>query len=215
AYNVNDIGTGALSNFEWGGKFEWEWWGGAELASGDPNSGWPAYNSNFPGNSSLYLNLKYTTLDPAAGADWSHAVRLPKLPWVPVANLTDAADRWALKFEYCVPANWLGGSMFIKSSNGDYVFRYEPWQTGPNSTAAFTTKGTPNKWETMVVPLSAFRKTDATLGIGRGTPAATVADIVKSDVAGSTELRLYMTNLQSVAVTNFNAAFDNFRVVKL
>lgn len=213
-YNVNDIATGSISNFEWSGNFQWEWWGGAELNSGDPNSGWPPYNSAFPGNTGMYLNLKYTSLNPGDGADWSHAVRIPRVQWVPAASISDPIDKWVLKFEMSIPTAWEGGSLCIKTSSSDYMYRYEPWQTGPNSTTPFTTSGSPNKWETISIPLSWFRRNDATLGDGRGAPATSLTDILTGGAAGTSELRLYTHNYQTAAVINFNAAFDNFRVVK-
>ena len=57
-YNVNDIGTGSISNWEWSGNFNWQWWGGATVTSGDPNSGWPPYNPDFPGNPSTVHGAK-------------------------------------------------------------------------------------------------------------------------------------------------------------
>jgi hypothetical protein len=200
AYNVNDVTTGIISNFEWGPLFKWDWWGGAELKSGDPD---------FPGNSSQYIGLKTNVLNPDAGNDWSTAVRMSGSQWLPAANVSDPINNWALKFEMSVPALWNGGSLCIQSSNSSYMFRYEPWQVTSTTTAAYRTKG----WQTVTIPLSSFRRNDATLGDGRGTPVASISELVGS--TGNSNLMLYMHNYgTSPTATAFKAAFDNFRVVR-
>jgi len=209
AYNVNDITTGVVSNFEWGPLFQWAWWGGAELTSGDPSSGWPPYDAAFTGNPSMFLMLKNNVLNGGAGDEWGNAIRMENVQWLPEANVGDAASSWALKFEINVPGAWNGGSIAIKSSDGTYMFRYEPWQISSNNTAAFSTKG----WQTVTIPLSSFRRNDATLGDGRGTPVASISDLVGS--TGKSNMILYMHNYSSSpTATAFKAAFDNFRVVK-
>lgn len=209
AFNVNDVSTGAISNFEWSGVFNWEWWGGAGLETGDPNSGWPPYNPAFPGNAGMYLVLKNNVLNPGAGDEFSTAIRIGAVQWMPKANVADPLNSWALKFEMNVPANWNGGSVTIKTSNGDFSMRYEPWQISPVATAPYTTKG----WRTVTVPLSAFRRNDATLGEGRGEPVKTIVELLGTE--GKSALVLYMHNYSASATpTGFNGAFDNFRVVK-
>jgi hypothetical protein len=209
AFNANDVTSGAISNFEWSGVFHWDWWGGANLESGDPASGWPPYNAAFPGNSSLYLTLKSNALDAGGGDEFSTAIRIGGVQWLPAANLGDPANSWALKFEIYVPSAWNGGTLSIKSSNNNYRARFEPWQISQSSTAAWSTKG----WRTVTIPLSSFRKNDATLGEGKGAQIASISDLLGS--TGTSDLVLYMHNYgSSAAQTAFNAAFDNFRVVK-
>lgn len=209
AFNVNDISTGAISNFEWSGVFHWDWWGGASLASGDPSSGWPPYNPAFPGNSSLYLVLKNNILNAGAGDEFSTAIRISGVQWLTAGNLSDPVNGWALKFETNIPGPWNGGTLSIKTSNNNYRARYEPWQVSSNITAAYSTKG----WQTVSIPLSSFRKNDATLGEGKGAPVASITDLLGN--MGKSDLILYMHNYGSSSTqTGFNGAFDNFRVVK-
>lgn len=200
AYNVNDITTGAISNFEWSGVFHWDWWGGASLESG---------NAAFPGNSSQYLVLKTNPLDPGAGDEFSTAIRIGGVQWLPAGNLADPLDNWALKFETNIPGPWNGSTLSIKSSNNNYRARYEPWQISTTATAAYSSIG----WKTVTVPLSAFRKNDATLGEGKGAPVASIIELLGS--TGKSDLILYMHNYgSSPAPTGFNGAFDNFRIVR-
>lgn len=204
AYNVNDIATGAISTFEWGDDFRWEWWGGAELTSGDPNSGWPPYNADFPGNSGMYLVLKNNPLNGGAGDESANAIRIPSAQWIPIENLTEPANSWALKFEVNVPNPWNGGTISMKSSNDSYRARYEPWKISATGTAAYSTTG----WQTVTIPLSAFRSND-----GNGDPIASLATLLGD--SGNSGLILYMHNYSaSPTQTGFYAAFDNFRVVK-
>jgi len=209
AYNVNDITTGAISNFEWNGVFHWDWWGGANLTSGDPASGWPPYSADFPGNKSLYLVLKTNVLNGGAGDEWSTAVRIGGVQWLPAENLSDPVNAWALKFEINIPNSWKGGTIAIKSSSGNYIARYEPWQISSVATAPYSTDG----WHTVVIPLSSFRAKDDTLGDGKGAPITSITDLLGD--TGKSDLILYMHNYSaSPTETGFNAAFDNFRVVK-
>lgn len=210
-FNVNDIGTGAISNWEWSGNFNWQWWGGATLNSGDPNSGWPPYNTDFPGNPSLYMSLKNSILSPGEGNTWSnYAIRMNGAQWVPTANINDAISNWAFKFEVSIPQSWNGGSIDILSSDQTYIARWEPWQISSTTTAAYTTKG----WTTVTIPFSAFRKTDATLGEGKGASMTKFTDLVGA--SGNSECTVYMHNYStSNTATGFYGAFDNLRVVKI
>ncbi|UGU17671.1 glycan-binding surface protein [Sinomicrobium kalidii] len=201
AFNVNDLTTGIIANFEWGDDFGWKWWGGAELKSDDPD---------FPGNSSQYLVLKTAILDPGAGDDQSTAIRIEEAPWLPVENISDPVNSWALKFEISIPEPWNGGTLSIKTSNNNYMARYEPWQVSSTNTAAHSTEG----WQTVTIPLSAFRRNDAT-GDGKGEPVASINELFGGTGTTTSNLFLYMHNYGSSPTrTGFNAAFDNFRVVR-
>lgn len=217
AYKVNDInyinggGVGIIANMEWGDYFGYAWWGGANLTSSDPNSGWPPYNADYGVGLGMYLELKSNVLNGGAGDD-GNAIRIndAKAGWVPTANLNDPGNNWALKFEINVAKAWKGGTLCIKSSNGDYMARYEPWKISSSKSVAYTTKG----WQTVTIPLSEFRKTDATLGEGKGASITKVSDML--DVSsGNGNLKLYLHNYGTSATeTSFGAGFDNFRVVK-
>jgi len=212
AYNVNDIaGLGSISNWEWSGNFNWQWWGGATLNSGDPNSGWPSYNPDFPGNSSLYMSLKNGVLSPDEGNTYSnYAILMNGAQWVPAGNINDAISNWAFKFEVNIPQSWNGGSIDVLSSDQTYIARWEPWQVSLTSTAAYTTKG----WRTITIPFTEFRKTDATLGAGKGVSMTKFADLIGT--SGNSGCTIYIHNYStSATATGFYGAFDNLRVVKI
>lgn len=211
-FNVNDITTGALANFEWSGPFGWQWWGGSSLTVADPNisGGWINVDQTMAGNTGMFQELKsLAPMDPDAGADWSTAIRINAGQWIPAANLSDDPANWALKFEMNVPSAWNGPTLAIKSGVGGTLYRYEPWSTA-SGPVAFTSKG----WVTITIPLSSFRTNSATLGDGKGAPITNLTTLVGA--SGSTELYLYMHNFSTAASeTGYYAGFDNMRVVKI
>jgi hypothetical protein len=207
AYNVNDVATGRISDFEWGGSFQWEWWA-ADLGVSE-NWGWPTYYTDFPGSTGMYLVVKTGILSSGSGADWSAAIRIPEVQWVPAGNLGDPVGSWALKFEINIPQAWNGSTLVIKTENGDYMARYEPWQVTATKTVDYSTTG----WQTVTIPLSSFRKKDATLGDGKGTPVESLTQLLGAD--GKSVLRIYPHNYgDSDSKTIFYGAFDNFRVTR-
>jgi len=216
AYNVNDVATGALSNFEWDGTFKWDWWGGANLAVEDAslNEGWIPDYPEFNGNSSKFLVLDLPVQSSGGGADWSTAIRMTggNAPtWFPSAdNLGDPAGSWALKFEINISDDWNGGTLVIKTNNSDYIARYEPWQVSESKTTPYKTSG----WQTVSIPFTSFRKNDSALGEGKGDPITKISDLFNmgSEVG---DFLLYLHNYDAGDTkTGFKAAFDNFRVVK-
>jgi hypothetical protein len=211
-YNVNDIATGAISNWEWSGAFNWQWWGGANLTSGDPSSGWPPYNPDFPGNSSLFMVLKNGVMTKGEGNTYSnYAILMNGAQWVPASHLNDAVSDWAFKFDVNISKPWNGGTIDILSGvNSSPIARWEPWQKNETTTAAYATKG----WITVTIPFSSFRKADATLGEGKGESISKLADLVGT--SGNTSCTVYIHNYStSATATGFYGAFDNLRVVKI
>lgn len=216
AYNVNDKSTGAISNFEWDGAFRWDWWGGASLAVEDAslNEGWIGVYPEHIGNGTKFLAMNLAVTAPDGGADWNSAVRITggnAGPWFPsVDNLSDLASSWSLKFEINIPENWNGGTLVIRTTNGDYMARYEPWQVTSSKTEPYKTVG----WQTLAIPLSSFRRNDGTLGDGKGAQITTINELFNM---GSTtgDLLVYLHNYGAEDTkTGFKAAFDNFRVVR-
>ncbi|GAA3979545.1 glycan-binding surface protein [Mucilaginibacter dorajii] len=202
-YNVNDVATGRISDWEWGGNFNWQWWGGSYYTSGSPD---------FPGNSTQYMVLKTGVLSPAEGNTYSsYAIRMNGAQWVPTANINDPVSNWAFKFEVNVSKPWNGGTIDIISGiDSSPIARWEPWQKDANTTAPYSTK----RWITVTIPLSSFRKADATLGEGKGESIAKLADLVTP--SGNTSCFVYIHNYgTSATATGFYGAFDNFRVVKI
>lgn len=211
-YNVHDIaGIGSISNWEWGGNFNWQWWGGATLTSGNPSSGWPPYNADFPGNSSMYMVLKNGVLSPGEGNTWSnYAILMNGAQWVPSANINDPVGNYAFKFEVNIPKPWNGGAIDIMSGDQTYIYRWEPWQISAATTVAYSTKG----WVTITVPFTEFRNTDATLGAGRGVSMSKFADLLGA--SGKSGCTVYIHNYStSATATGFYGAFDNLRVAKI
>ena len=196
-FNVKDLTTGIISKVDDFGRYEW--WGGAELASGDPNSGWPSYNPDFPGNPTIYFTFNYSDIPPGQGANWTHAIRLSDGPWVPVENLSDPIGNWAVKFEMNIPNDWTGGSICIYSSNTDYLARYEPWL----KTGKFKTTG----WQTVTIPLNTFSKSE-----GKGDAAQAITDLIDSN--GNSAMQIFLHNYETSGI-GFYGAFDNIRVVKI
>jgi len=212
-YKVNDIGSGdgSISNWEWAGNFNWQWWGGSNLNSGDPNSGWPPYIPDFPGNKTMYQVLKRPILSGGEGNTWSnYAILMNAAQWVPTANINDPIGNWAFKFEVNIPQPWNGGTIDIQSSDATYIARWEPWQISPTATAPYVTKG----WKTITIPFSSFRKTDATLGEGKGVSMTKFADLLGT--SGNSACTVYLHNYSTADTpTGFYGAFDNLRVVKI
>jgi hypothetical protein len=209
-YNVNDPkGIGSLTTCEGGNN--WQWWGGANLASGDPNSGWPGYNPDFPGNKTNFFTLKTSPLSPGEGNTWSnYAILLNSAQWVPTANMNDPISDWAFKFEANVAQPWNGGTINIITDDQTYICRWEPWQISATTTAPVTTKG----WITVTIPFIHFRKTDATLGDGKGASMTKFADLLGTSGKGG--CKAYIHNYgASTTATGFYGAFDNLRVVKI
>ena len=208
-YNVNDVNTGNLANFEWGNG--WQWWGGSSLYSGDAASGWPPYIADFPGNTTHFQVLKTNPLISEEGNTWSsYAVRIAGGQWIPTASMSDPISNWALKFEVNVLKPWNGGTIDIQTSSDTYKARWEPWQVSATATAPYTTKG----WKTISIPFSMFKAKDATLGEGKGTSISTFTELLGA--SGNSECLVYIHNYSSSDTpTGFYGGFDNFRVVKI
>ena len=210
-YNVKDVTTGILANFDWGGG--WQWWGGSQLRAGDQNNtgGWITYTPDFPGNPTHFQVLKTNPLISGEGNTWSsYAVRVAGGQWIPAANLSDPIGNWALKFEVNIIQPWNGGTINIQTSDGKYIARWEPWQVSATTTAAIKTKG----WTTVTIPFSMFKAKDATLGDGKGASITTFVELLGT--SGNSECLVFIKNYSaSDTPTGFYGAFDNFRVVRI
>jgi len=87
-----------------------------------------------------------------------------------------------------------------------FAYRFMPFSSAPGQ--SFHTE---NKWGTITIPLSEFKSTADGIE-GTGSNAVAMSDVVKSDgkvafgyrfIAGDTPIEV------------FNAAFDNFRIIKI
>jgi len=221
AYDVNTRidNNGVLANMEWGDYFGWQWWGGASLTvnSAANSGGWITVRSDFDGvlgsNNTMFMSYNTGVMQSGAGTSYDGTYNLPigTYQWVPVANLSDPVDNWAIQFEMSVAHPWNGGTLcFVNGFADNYMARYEPWQKSTTATAPFSTKG----WITVTIPLSSFRISDPKLGDGKGVSVTSLTNLLGS--TGKTNLNIYLHNFStSTTATGVYAAFDNFRVVKI
>jgi hypothetical protein len=157
------------------------------------------------------MSLKNGVLTSGEGNTYSnYAILMNGAQWVPAANINDPVGNWAFKMEVNIPQAWNGGTIDILSSDQTYIYRWEPWQISSTTTAAYTTKG----WRTLTILFTEFRKTDATLGEGKGASLPRFSDLVGG--SGNSVCTVYMHNYStSATATGFYGAFDNLRVVKI
>lgn len=195
-FNVNDVTTGALCNFDDVNSYSW----GATSTS---NS-----SSLFPGNRGYYATLTDGVLN---ANDWSwwnggRSINSNGVQWVPTDSLDAPLASYAMKFEISVPAAWNGGSIYVvKDYSTSYLGRYEPWKDINGNYFNFSSTG----WQTVTIPLSMFLTNN-----GTGVAASSLKDLLGSSGSGSVNIWL-INNSSSATATGFNAAFDNIRVVKI
>ena len=199
-YNVNDVETGVLNNFDDINNYSW----GASDITNDVTL--------CPGGRGNYGRLNVTNVG-AYDYAWYNGGRgmnMNGTQWVPVANLGDPVDSWALKVEIYLRTPWSGGTIYMaKDYSFTYIARIEPWRNADGSVTTLPASG----WETLTVPLSVFRTNTSTGGDGTGTSAATLSDLLGS--GGSGALNIWLINPYSTTVAAFDASFDNMRVVKI
>ncbi|WP_183580707.1 glycan-binding surface protein [Mucilaginibacter sp. X5P1] len=209
AYSVNTQNgdqVGLLADFEWGNNFGFGW-AASEILT-DAN---PAFNGPLGTDNSQYMEINNPVLAGGASVYFPLGNSNTGNHWVPVANVTDPPSNWALQFEMSVAHPWNGGTLYIETAfAGDsYVARYEPWKiTGSNVTKAFITKG----WETVTIPLSAFKSKVNELG--DGVSITQISDLLGP--TGASSYNMYLENFDtSPTATDFYAAIDNIRCVKI
>lgn len=196
-FNVNDVTTGALCNFD---DISPIGWGGSGATVSDNST-------DFPGNTGKYAILQNDVVAPWDWQAWNggRIIILDKVKWMPATNEADGLDSWAVKFELNVPAGWNGNSLFVSSENNDYKITYEPWKDATGKTFKFKTEG----WQTITLPFSLFRK-----GWGGTVPPTDLKDLL-----GNTEscgFAIQTMNISSSnSATGLKAAVDNIRVVKI
>jgi hypothetical protein len=199
-FNVNDVTTGALCNFDDVNTMSW--------GTGTDNS-----SATFSSNRGYYANLKNDAL-PAGSFDWwswQRSINTNGVQWLPVDSLSVPIDEYAVKFEINVPDKWNGTSLFIvKDYDWRYVARFEPWNLGNGKSTAVSTEGT---WQTVTIPLFQFRaKADGKDGTGNS--ASSLTDLLGASATGS--INFYTINDSSApSATGVNIAIDNIRVVKI
>lgn len=195
-FNVNDVNTGALCNFDDVNTYSW----GA--------TGTSSNNSLFSGNRGTYAIMTDPPLSPNEWSWWNggRSINSNAVQWVPADSLNVPIGNYALKFEVNVPVVWNGGSIYVvKDYTSNYVGRYEPWKDTNGNTFNYSSTG----WQTFTIPLSMFLTKN-----GTGTAAASLTELLGSAGSGSVHIWL-INNSPSATATGFNAAFDNIRVVKI
>jgi hypothetical protein len=198
--NIKAPTTGFLANFEDGDPyFGWQWWGGIKSNNA----------SAFPGNTGNYIEIKPGTINAGDGSWYSdnRAVMVDSDPWVATADMDEPIDNYALKFEIYVKNAWKNGSiMIVPNGNFNIMARYAPWET--SSSGQFITTG----WRTVTIPLSRFLSGTGSYNPS-GTPPANFAALTGG--SNSTSVQLMLFNDSTTPLSNFNAAVDNVRIVKV
>ena len=204
----NNDKVGLLGDFEWGDNFGFGW-GQYEHLTGEWE--YPQFNGPMGKDHSQMMVVNCPKDNPvlAAGASMFFPLGNSNTGnhWVPEANITDPPSSWALQFDISVAQRWIGGTLYIRTEfAGDtYVARYEPWK---NSKVGFQTKG----WETVIIPLSAFKSKVDQLGDGESITQL-------NQLLGPTGASSYNMTLKnfgtSPTTTGFFAAIDNIRCVKI
>jgi hypothetical protein len=197
--NYKSPATGFLGNFEDNDPFfGWDWWGGIKE------------NNAFPDNTGNYIRVKPANTINAGDGAWyqdNRAVLLAGSAWLPTARLSDPITDYALKFEINTKIPWTAGSFMLAPNwNFDMLGRYAPWETAPNK--QFVTNG----WQTVVIPLTAFRKGQGNYNPS-GAPAANIGALTGG--SNSAPLQIMFYNDGSTPITAFDVAVDNVRIVRI
>lgn len=175
----------------------WAWWGANRTT--DPTL--------FPGTRGGYLQNIFGGVGANDGAWWNgnRSGNFTDVPMFTAAIMTQQASNYALKFEMNTKEPWTSGINVLRFGE-KYAFRFMPWSTSP--TGSFDTEDT---WVTITIPLSLFKtKADDVEGTGAG--AVTMGDLLKPNGVVAFGYR-FITEADPVDV--YNAAFDNFRIIKI
>ncbi len=199
-YNVNDVTTGVLCNFDDISPIGWGGYGATVDSS----------NTRFPSNRGKYGVFQNDILSPYDWAAWNggRIVILDAVQWLPEENLNDPLDNWAVKFEINVPGEWNGNTIFVSSEHNDYRAVFEPWKNSNGTTSDFTTKG---QWITVTVPFSGFYK--GWTG-DEGDPVTSITDLIGD--TGTNPIAVQTMNVaDGPTATGLEAGIDNIRVIKI
>ncbi|UUF12500.1 MULTISPECIES: glycan-binding surface protein [Flavobacterium] len=209
AYSINtknELWLGLLANFEWGDYFGYDWSGDITLAQNVAD-----FNGSMGTNRSQYVYFDSPALDAGASKYAPLGNSNTGNKWIPVSNLSDPVENWAIQFEISVARPWNGGTLYFKTEFADesFVARYEPWKIpGSNKTLAVKTEG----WQTVTIPLSEFRSKKVALG--DGDPVPSLIKLLGPTGAGKYNITL-KNFTSSRTATGFYGAIDNIRVVKI
>ena len=198
-HESSNLISNLTDNGETGEKpvFNWGYWGANR--TGDP--------ALFPGTRGSYLQNIFGGVGVKNGAWWegNRSGNFSEVPLFTAAVITQQASNYALKFEVNTKEPWTAGICVLRFGD-TYAYRLMPFTNAPDKSFH-----TGNKWETVTVLLSDFKK--AVDGVeGTGANAAVMGDLVKADGKVAFGYR-FITEDAPVEV--FNAAFDNFRIIKI
>ena len=194
----DDFVTGVANNFDAINNYSWV------LSLNPTNS-----PTGFPGNTGYYGIMTASAVSPGdfAWYNGGRSINLNPTQWVPVNELSNSINNYALKFEISVPSTtpWVNGSIYVVNNyTWTYVAAYDPWENANGTTTPFYTNG----WQTVVIPLSQFRTND-----GAGSPPTSLTDLLGSSGNGS--ISIMFINDGTTTVTAFTAGIDNIRVEKI
>lgn len=177
--------------------FNWAWWGANRTSDA----------TLFPGTRGSYLQNIFGGVGVNDGAWWNgnRSGNFNEVAMFTAAVVTQQASDYVLKFEVNTKEPWTAAICVLRFGE-TYAYRFMPFSDEPNKTF-----DTGNKWQTITIPLSDFKK--AADGVeGTGVNAAVMGDLVTAD--GKVPFG-YRFITEEAPVEVFNAAFDNFRIIKI
>lgn len=189
-----------LTNWEAGEKpvFNWAWWGANRTDDA----------SLFPGTRGAYLQNVFGGVgaDNPAWWDGNRSGNFTDVNTIFDASImTKQASDYALKFEINTKEPWTAGINVLRLGD-NYAYRFMPWASITGG--VFDTE---DKWQTITVRLSDFKKADSGKE-GTGANAVVMGDLLKDGGVVAFTYR-YITEEKPVDV--HNTAYDNFRIVKI
>ncbi|SEW43684.1 hypothetical protein SAMN05428988_5607 [Chitinophaga sp. YR573] len=183
--------------------FNWGWWGANRTSDA----------TLFPGTRGAYLQNIFGGVG-AKDVAWWNGNRSGNFSDVSTiftaAVMSEQASNYALKFEINTKEPWTAGVNVLRLGD-NYAYRYMPW--ADETSGSFNTG---NTWETVTVLLSDFKTAakdaDGNTVEGTGAGAMTMGNLLKT---GGVVAFGYRFITEAAAVDVYNAAYDNFRIVKV
>jgi hypothetical protein len=207
---LNDHQSGdVISNLTSAGEagedpvFNWGWWGANRTTDA----------TLFPGTRGAYLQNIFGGVG-AKDMAWWNGNRSGNFSDVSTiftaAVMGEQASNYALKFEINTKEPWTAGVNVLRLGDS-YAYRFMPWADESDKTF-----NTGNTWQTVTVLLSDFKTVakdaDGNDVEGTGASAATMGNLLKT---GGVVAFGYRFITEATAVDVYNAAYDNFRIVKV
>jgi hypothetical protein len=201
---LNDHQSGdVVSNFTDAGetgelpRLNWAWWGADRKNDA----------ALFPGTRGYYLHCIFGGVGANDPAWWNggRSGNFNEVPMFSAAVMTHQASDYALKFEVNTREPWTTAICVLRFGE-THAYRFTPFTGAPGQ--SFHTE---NKWQTVTIPLSEF-KTAADGKEGTGTGASSMGQLLKAGGVVPFGFRI-ISEAEPIEV--FNAAFDNFRIIKI